>query len=252
MERCPDLQRPEPDNGPLRFFHSAHRVGFPEGTVPVQTFIAPGEPVDPAQLAPALKQSWKWRKAREALQRCKASVVITDMLGSNLDPRLRLGLFQRVLDGLLEAAPCLAIHWAPSQQLVDPEPFREAMARGEYSNPLHGACNVRLFQIAGYGDAPIPGGTGDSLMDTIGLGSFGLPDLQCHFRGLEHDEVARVLYGAAYQAFQDGAALQAGDAIAGVAAGSPWLCRRETSLQPPERDVIDLDPGAPYAAGRRG
>ena len=249
MERCPDVQRPGPDSGPLRFFHTAHRVVFPEGTLPVQTFVAAGQ-LDAAALAPSVKQTWKWRKAREVVQRCKASVVITDMLADKLDPRLRLGLFQRVLDGVLDAAPCVAIHWAPSQQLVDPDVFREAMARGEYTNPLHGALNVRLFQIAGYGAAPVPGGTGDSLMDTMGLSAYGMPDLQCHFHSLEHEEVARVLYNVGYEAFQMGNRLSSGDTVPGIG-NAPWRCRLETALQPPEREVMDLDPGAPFAAGNR-
>jgi hypothetical protein len=250
-EHCPDVERPDADEGPLRFFHTGHRVDFPDGAVPVQTFLAPGDGFDPATLAASVKQSWKWRKAKSVAQRCRASVILTDMLASNLDPRLRLGLFQRVLAGVMDTLPCIAMHWIPSQQLVDPAAFQEAMGRGEYSSPLHGALNVRLFQISGYGVAPVPGGTGDSLMDTLGLEAFGIPDLQCHFRGLEHEDVAKVLYGAAYRLFQTGSTLRAGECVLGCPKEAEWLCAFEQALQPPVRAVVDLDPGAPYAAGDR-
>lgn len=251
LDRCPDVERPGTDQGPLRFFHAAHRVPVPGGTLPVQTFIAATNEIDLDALMASARQTWKWRAARQALQQCTAAVVVTDMLASNLDPRLRLGLFQRVLDGVLEVMPCKAIHWAAAQHLVDPVAFREAMARGEFSNPLHGAINVRLFQIAGYGASPVPGGTGDSLMDTMGLSAFGLGDIQCHFRGLDHEDVARVLYGTAYQSFQDARSPGDGDAVPGAGANPLWRCRLERALQAPDRDVVDLDPGAPYAAGAR-
>jgi hypothetical protein len=251
-ERCPDIERPGQDQGPLRFFHAAHRVPVPGGgTLPVQTFISESSVFDPEALIPATKQTWKWRSAKQVVKRCVASIVVTDMLATNLDPRLRLGLFQRVLDGVLEVMPCTAIHWIPSQQMVDPATFREAMTRGEYSNPLHGAINVRLFQIAGYGPAPVPGGTGDSLMDTMGLSAFGLTDVQCHFRNLEHEEVARLLYGMAYQAFQNPDAPRDDEYAPGIGQNPLWKCSLERALQPPDRDVIDLDPGAPFSAGSR-
>lgn len=249
--RCPDVERPGPDDGPLRFFHTAHRVDFPDGSVPVQTFISHNEGLDPSALAPSVKQSWKWRKARQIAPLCRASVTVNDMLGSSLAPPQRLDLFQRVLDGVIEAAPCLAIHWIDSQQLTDPAAFRDMMTRCEYANPLVGAINVRLFQIAGYGVSPIAGGTGDSLMDTMGLSSFGLPDLQCHFRGLEHDEVAKTLSNTAYYVFQRGTVLESGHTVPGCPGDAKWLCRVEQSLQPPDRAVIDLDPGTPYCAAKR-
>lgn len=250
-ERCPDVERPGPDDGPLRFFHSDHRVDFPGGSVPVQSFVAHNDGFDPSTLAPSVKQSWKWRKARQIAPLCRASVTVSDMLSCSLPPPKRLELFQRVLEGVIEAAPCLAIHWIPSQQLIDPAAFRDMMARGEYANPLVGAINVRLFQIAGYGISPVPGGTGDSLMDTMGLSAFGLPDLQCHFRGLPHDEVAKTLGNAGYHLFQMGPVLEEGDVVPGCPGDAMWLCRIEQALQPPDRDVIDLDPGDPYCAAKR-
>jgi len=251
-DRCADVERPGSDQGPLRFFHAAHRVPVPGGgTLPVQTFISAGEAFDPASLIPAVKQTWKWRDAKQVARRCAASVIVTDMLASHLDPRLRLGLFQRVLDSVLDVMPCTTIHWIPSQQMVDPVAFREAMARGEYSNPLHGAINVRLFQVAGYGKSPIPGGTGDCIMDTIGLTAFGLADVQCHFRGLEHEAVAKLLYGMAYQAFQNPDAPRDDDYAPGIGPNPLWKCTVERALQPPDRDVIDLNPGPPFSAGTR-
>ena len=48
-----------------------------------------------------------------------------------------------------------------------------------------GFLNVRVFKV---GDNP-----GEMLMDTLGLAAIGLPDLQCHFRDLDLNEVADLL-----------------------------------------------------------
>lgn len=89
------------------------------------------------------------------------------------------------------------------------------------------------------------------LMDTLGLAALGLPDLQCHFRSLTPNEVALLLYSLASYVFEHGDVIANGHTVEGIAAGSRWRCRHEVSLVPPEREVIDIDPGDPFAAGSR-
>jgi hypothetical protein len=89
-------------------------------------------------------------------------------------------------------------------------------------------------------------------MDTLGLGALGLPDLQCRFCLLEPRAVARALYNTAWYLFTEGDVIQDGHTVEGGAPGSRWRCRHEDSLVGPERVVLDLNPGPPYAAGNRG
>ncbi len=77
------------------------------------------------------------------------------------------------------------------------------------------------------------------------------PDLQCHFRNLEPGEVSGVLYNTAVYIFENGAIIESGNTIAGIGSNSKWKCQFEDSLIAPQRDVLDLNPGFPNAAGNR-
>ena len=88
-------------------------------------------------------------------------------------------------------------------------------------------------------------------MDTLGLAALGLPDLQCHFRGLAPEAVAPLLYNTAYYIFEKGDVIDDGHTVEGVTPGERWPCQHEASLVEPRRVVIDLDPGPAHAAGNR-
>jgi hypothetical protein len=104
--------------------------------------------------------------------------------------------------------------------------------------------NVRFFNIS---NSP-----GEMIMDTRGLHELGLHDLQCHFRELEPNGVSRVLYNTALYIFEHGAVIESGHTVAGIDPDSRWKCQFENSLLAPEREILDLNPGPPHAAGGRG
>jgi hypothetical protein len=88
-------------------------------------------------------------------------------------------------------------------------------------------------------------------MDTRGLTEIGLHDLQCHYRDLDPTQVARVLFNTALYIFEKGPVIESGQTIAGIDPNSKWRCQFESSLLEPKREVLDINPGAPYAAGKR-
>ncbi|MFN8053447.1 MAG: DUF4261 domain-containing protein [Acidimicrobiales bacterium] len=102
--------------------------------------------------------------------------------------------------------------------------------------------NVRMFRVEGGDDA--------IAMDTLGLTTMGLPDVQCHFRGLEAGRVASLLLAMATYVFEHGDVLADGHTVRGVHAGDQWPCRREIALVESRRVVVDLRPSEPFAAGR--
>jgi hypothetical protein len=51
--------------------------------------------------------------------------------------------------------------------------------------------------------------------------------------------------------FERGDVIRDGDTIEGIEPGEKWRCLQEEALIPPDRLVIDLDPGDGYAAGQR-
>lgn len=108
---------------------------------------------------------------------------------------------------------------------------------------LAGVVNVRLFRIEN--------DPGVTVMDTIGLHCLGLPDLQCHFRDLDPGAMARVLYDTAAYVFENGDVIEDGHTVAGVGGDEHWRCQHEDALVEPRREVLDIDPGDPFAAGGR-
>ena len=199
--------------------------------------------VDHESLVPSLQQSWWWRDAVKTIERCRNSVTVAEER-NDLPHLARFSNFQRLLLAVVEALDPAALHWIPTQQFIHPSNFREAIAEVGFEYPALGALNVRLFAIQEREE-------GDMLMDTLGLGALGLWDLQCHFHGLPSDEVATwLLETARAQFLGEGQPLRNLGTIAGPA-GTRWRLREEDALMAPERVLLDVDPGSPYAAGDR-
>jgi hypothetical protein len=239
---CGNIDAPA-DAPLLLIFHLDHPVQYAEGSVPAQTMILRADvDFDPAEVDTALEQSWDWPAARDVVSHCRARVIVHDFLSSGLDHRERLDLFHAVLKSVLEVERCDAIYWRPSEHLVDPGAYLEEQ-RSVKPNPVFGAVNVRLFNISN-------GAPGEKLMDTLGLAALGLPDLQCHFTGLDPNDVGSLLYNTALYIFNNGDVIADGETL-GLTPEQKWRCQHEDSLLGPERVVLDVDPGPPHAAGGR-
>ena len=122
-----------------------------------------------------------------------------------------------------------------------PEELLEPGKLGEH--PLAGLVNVRLFRIEN--------DPGVCVMDTLGLHALGLPDFQLHFRDLEPSALAAHLYNLAAYAFEAEEPIESGHTVSGPDGDERWRVQLEDALLEPARVVLDIDPGAPYAAGDR-
>jgi hypothetical protein len=245
-QRCPGVASLDgKDNSEiLSFIHTDHPVQLADGQIPAQTFIAQTDKKPTAgQYKSALEQSWNFPEARDIVERCTAAVLVTDLMSSALPYKERLDLFQRALLAVLEVVPCEAIHWQPTQQMVSPAAYRDASQLSGSALFFAGAVNVRLFNITGSDN--------EIVMDTLGLGALGLPDLQCHFRNLEPSDVARVLYNAAWYVFEAGDVIEDGHTLQGTTPSSKWRCQHEDALVAPARVVVDMNPGPEHTAGCR-
>ena len=132
---------------------------------------------------------------------------------------------------------------APTEQIIDPKEYRYHFDNPGYPRFSLGALNVRLFNIQGAPD--------DRVMDTLGLAALGLPDLQCHFRDLECNDVASLLRNLGLYLFEHGDIIEDGHTVSGIPATEKWRCQHEMALIGPERIVLDIDPGPAFAAGNR-
>jgi hypothetical protein len=242
--RCPSA---EPLGGEtLALSHADHLVHYADRSLPAQTRVLVADaPPGPGTLTAAVQQSHTFPGAEAALMDTRATVMVTDYLSSGLHPVERLDLFQRALLGVLDVIDCVALHWCSSERIVDPTAYRDAAASEDPTSLFFaGPLNVRMFNVADRWD-------GEVLMDTMGLGALGLPDLQCHFRELDPNSVARVLYNTGWYVFTHGDVLEDGQTVEGIGPESSWHCQREDALVAPSRLLVDLNPGAPFAAGNR-
>jgi hypothetical protein len=239
-----ELDSPDPRGAGKAFLivHKGHPVTYAEGEVPAQTAILATDQAPQLEAyRQEIQQSWRCRHAEELLRGCRETRLVTEMMARSLPPGDRVALFHGVLRAMIEVTGPDALVFKHTQQVIEPADYLAACDQDPILRP--GALNVRFFNIAN--------SDGDMVMDTRGLADVGLHDLQCHFRDLDPTAVARVLYNTAVYVFENGPVIQSGQTVAGTEPDSKWRCQFEDSLVEPKREVLDLNPGPPYAAGKR-
>ena len=239
--RCPGLEPATRPQAPdlLTYVQTRHVVRYRGGSAPAQLLVIPGrrERGGPT-LADSVQQSWTQKDARALVGGAAHVVFVSDMMASGLPYKERLTTFLDALAAVVEAVPCRAIHWRASQQVIAPERFLEAHAAGLARVLRAGPLNVRFYDARAA-----------KLVDSMGLAALGLPDVQCHFRGLDPDEVVRRVYDLGQHLFENGDAIEDGQTVTGAGGSGVWTCRRREALVAPPRTVLDLDPG-PLFSGR--
>lgn len=218
----------------LVFYHLDHLVSFEEGAVPSQTCVLAVQKIeDRSRFKGAIQQAWHWSEAEQVVSSAEYSIRLHDMFAAAMPRKQRLELFQKTLQAILEVLSCEAIYWYGSDKVVEPAAYRLSQERDEH---LYGAMNVRMYQAGGDEEQR------ELVMDTVGLSALGVPDVQCHFTGIDPDTVAQTLLGAAHYIFDQGDVLQNGQLL-GSSGGRRWRCERQAALIAPGRYVIDLQPG---------
>lgn len=221
-----------------------YQAEFKEGFLPVQILILSLDTFSVETYSDALMQSWGWPNAKLIAPELRAGYGIHDMLGRALPAKDRLNLINATLEAMLIDGQVDAIHWLASQQFIDPTTYL-ANLKSQQHNPYYGAINVRLFNVK------TDDQSASTLMDTVGLAPFGLPDIQCHFNGLEINAVANLLYGIAQYILEHGDVIQDSHTVQGLGPTEKWRCQHEVALIGPEREVLDINPGPRYVAGNR-
>ncbi|MGD9682487.1 MAG: DUF4261 domain-containing protein [Candidatus Obscuribacterales bacterium] len=225
------------------FVHTKVLAEYETATVPVQTTIIETEAKgDPRHYVESIEQSWNCEDAEERISNCIQTVLVSEMMAYPLDASIRLRLFHGVLQALIETTSPHTMVFLHSQQVIDPKLYMEDCSLDPVQR--RGALNVRFYRVGN-------GEEGDMLMDTRGLDEVGLHDLQCHYRGLPPNEVARLLFNVAVYLVENGAVIDSGNTVEGIKPDSKWLCQFEEAIVEPERTVLDINPGSPYAAGGR-
>lgn len=218
------------------FFLLDHQVTYEDGKqVPSQLMLVHADPKkDKDSLDEEIQQSWQTPNASEIVSRTKYKVLLTDIMASGLEPNERHFIFSNALRILTKHSNCIGVANKLTQQIIDADEIKNN------SDPLLGFINIRFFNAGEEG----------LLMDSLGLAALGLYDIQCHFVELDPNEVSSQLYNIAYYIFNEDPDFENGHTVAGIN-GESWKVQYENSLAAPHRDVLDLNPGAEYAAGNR-
>ena len=106
--------------------------------------------------------------------------------------------------------------------------------------------NARFFSVEG---------TGDMVVDTVGMSTLYLPDLQYHFHDMDPNWVVNHACNVASCILENDCPIQSGETVDGVENGTisrnvQWKCQLEESLIQPPRPVLDVHMGQ-FAAGGR-
>ena len=196
--------------------------------------------VEHGEYADALQQTWDWPEKEAALAQCRHSVLVSEFLGRGLPAEDRMEILQAVMHVLIENGGIAAISQTNAGYLINPQRYTESHARGYV---YYGLLNIRFFNISNQ--------PGDMLMDSLGLSAFGVPDVQCHFRAIDPAEMSAYLYNTAVYLLQHGDVIADGHTLSSIDEHSQWPCQHEDALIAPERVVLDVNPGAGFAAGNR-
>lgn len=224
-----------------------HMSEFKEGKIPVQLMVMTcneftGKGFDSFLVS----QMWDCMEDRDRiLQECQYQVVAVDMLAA-LPALERANLDADFLDALAELYPtCEAFFFQNCGKLLRAEDVRNHGIEGP-DRFIRFGVNARFFNIDG---------TDDMVVDTLGMNTLFLPDLQYHFHGMDPNWVVNHAYNVASYILENDNPIQSGETIDGIEDGHfsrniQWRCQLEDALIQPPRPVLDIHMGE-YAAGGR-
>ena len=193
-----------------------------------------------------MNQLWNCENGIEILNDASYQVFATDMLAAGLNYKERAEMLVDFVEALVELyTSCTAVVFENSKKMLTREEILYCSVPKE-QRFIYYAVNARFFKIQS---------TEDMLVDTVGMSTLFLPDVQYHFHGIAHSDVMNHAYNLLIYIFENNNPIDSGDQIDSIKDGSlsddvKWTVRYENSIAKPERVVIDVNMGE-NAAGVR-
>ncbi len=223
---------------------------FKEGTAPVQLMIMRAMEGKPELDQLQLSQLWDCPNGREILENCKYFMATVDFLGSAMtDMKARGRLLMDLMEAMFELYPsCKAVYFPISGKMFS----REAVVGDNIPKEdrfIKYAINVRFFNIEG---------SDEYIVDTTGMSSVFMPDLQYHFnKNIDPNMVVNHAYNLLSYIYEHNNPIEPDQTVSGIDVrtgqmeGSiQWKCQYEQALIQPMRTVIDINMTG-FAAGGR-
>jgi len=189
---------------------------------------------------------WNCKNSEELLESCKYQVFATDMMAAALHYKERAELDMDFLEALVEMFPtCKAVYFQNCGKLFE----ADAIRNHDYPRDerfIYFAVNVRFFNIQG---------TEEMVVDSLGMSTLFLPDVQYHFHGMDQNLVVDHAYNVLCYIYDNECPIESGECIDGIVDGKlsqevMWKCQYEQALIQPVREVLDICMNK-YAAGGR-
>jgi hypothetical protein len=229
------------------FAAKKYAAEFKDAKVPPQLMIMASNEFDGSKINEVERsQMWDCEGSEQILESCKYQVFATDMMAAALYYKERAELDMDFMEALVELFPqCKAVYFQNSGKLFTAETIRNHKIPRE-SRFIYFAVNVRFFNIQG---------SENKMVDSLGMHTLFMPDLQYHFHGMEPNWVVNHAYNALSYMFDHENPIKSGDPIDGIVDGAMsrevmWKCQYEDALIQPVREVIDIFMNE-YAAGER-
>lgn len=230
------------------FAVNQYKVEFKEGSIPPQLMITGCVESATDKLdALTISQMWDCKEDKERiLSECKYQVIATDMMAGGLAYQDRADMLMDYLEALVEMYPeCEAVYFHTSGKMFTADAIRNHQIPRD-RRFIYFAVNVRFFNIQG---------TNDMLVDTLGMSTLFLPDLQYHFHGMDPNWVVNHAYNTLSYIYDNQNPIEDDETIDGIVDGNmcqdvQWQCHYENALVQPARDVLDICMNE-YASGTR-
>ena len=226
-----------------------HMATFQDGSAPVQLMVTACSKIS-EDLFDSFTRSQMWDcmgERDQILAECQWQIVGVDMLTAALDPLERADLDMDFLEALAELFPtCVAFYFQNCGKHFLAEDVRSHQIEGT-DRFIRFGVNARFFNIQG---------TEDMLVDTVGMSTLFLPNLQYHFHGMDPNWVVNHAYNVASYILEHDNSIEDEEMVDGIVDGAmsrevQWKCQYEDALIQPSREVLDGWMGD-YAAGNRG
>ena len=230
------------------FASKKYKVELKEGSMPPQLMVMDCIKADDYQIDEiAMSQMWDCENSAEILSECNYHVVATDMLaGAMTNYKDRADMLMNFMEALVELYPkCVAVQFQTSGKLFTRDKIINHQIPME-DRFIYFAVNVRFFNIEG---------TEDMLVDTLGMSTLYLPDLQYHFHSMDPNWVVNHAYNLLSYMYANDAPIKSGETVDGIEDGhmeqtKQWKCQYENALIQPAREVLDICMNE-YASGNR-
>ena len=230
------------------FAAKEHIAEFQDGKIPAQFFVTRCSDFTGKGFNDFLiSQMWDCQNDRDRIfQECKYQILATDMMTDALPIQERANLDMDFVEALAELFPsCEAFYFQNAGKLFLAEDVRNHRITGS-DRFIYFGVNVRFFNIQG---------TEDMVIDTVGMSTLFLPDLQYHFHDFDPNWIVNHAYHVASYILDNNNPIQDGETVDGIQNGRMsrdlrWKCQYEQAIIQPPREVIDIHMGK-NASGNR-